>query len=78
MNKLPSAHQVKSKVTYTPRRGVYLKAKVIKVHFTESKVTYDVEYDFEQGAEGSSPARVRAYNVDSVFVLKYGIHEYQS
>ncbi len=43
--------------------GVIKKCHVIKVHFTQDKVLYDVEIDM-----ASVNARTRLYNVDSAFV----------
>jgi len=74
---LPSAHQIGEKVVLSfGATGQLTDCEVIKVHFSESKVLYDVEvsgnydssYDIE--ATGDKKWHTRLYNVDSCFVTK--------
>lgn len=67
---LPSAHQLEDKVTVSfGKSGVLLNCEVIKVHFSPSKVMYDVEVEFE--VEGDDEPRfTRLYNVDSACITK--------
>ena len=82
MPKLPSAHQIGDKVKLQfGTSGMVENCEVIKVHFTESKVLYDVEVsgNFDAWKEVLDQAEVkkndrwstRLYNVDSAFVTKY-------
>lgn len=64
---LPSHHQLGDKVTVSYGDGVKIYgAWVIKIHFTESKVSYDVEFPIVVDGRGYSTTRM--YNIDSVFV----------
>ena len=71
--KLSSGHQLGDSVHLAfGSEGTLTHCKVIKVHFTESKVLYDIEvsgsYDEDNG-QGCSWS-TRLYNVDSCFVTK--------
>ncbi len=72
--KLPSAHQIGHKVWLRFGDEATLKdCEVIKVHFSESKVLYDVEvsgmYDKAYQKKGEPQKwATRLYNVDSCFV----------
>lgn len=72
-NKLPSRFQIGEWVSINQRGLVVNKAEVIKVHFSNSKVMYDLDVEFiydketENGIEDEMDY-TRIYNVDSVFV----------
>lgn len=53
--------------------GTISNCKIIKVHFTESKVLYDVEVEMiiKNDIEGDKPYHTRLYNIDSLFVSDY-------
>lgn len=62
--KLPSQHQINDKVVLNfEEAGIVNNASVIKVHFSDRKVLYDVEIKTGDGA-------TRIYNVDSCYVKK--------
>lgn len=64
--KLPSSKQIGDAVIVDFGIGMRSEnASVIKVHFTESKVMYDLEINF---TELNNDYSTRLYNVDSVFV----------
>lgn len=68
---LPSAHQLGDKVFVSfGAQGIIKNCEVIKIHFTESKVLYDLEVsgDYEEPMDGRWSTRL--YNVDSLFVEK--------
>lgn len=62
-NVLPSRHQIGDEVILSINESQN-KAKVLAVHFTVSKVKYDLEIPIY----GESPTRM--YNIDSCFVEK--------
>lgn len=71
--KLPSRFQINEEVVIDfGEAGMIHNAAIIKVHFTESKVLYDVEviYDIKDTDEEDTfiGKSTRVYNVDSVFV----------
>lgn len=71
VSKLPSRYQIDDKVVVSfGLSGRIENCKVIKVHFTKSKVLYDIEIAIEcedlDGKESTSYTRV--YNIDSCFV----------
>lgn len=81
--KLPSLHQVGDQVTLSfGTSGLVNNCQVIKVHFTNSKVLYDVEvignFDSEvhygivdrKEVKENNIWSTRLYNIDSVFVMK--------
>ena len=66
--KLPSAHQIGHKVNVLfDGNGRLSNCEIIKVHFSESKVMYDLEVPIE-AINGKSRDATRIYNVDSVFI----------
>jgi hypothetical protein len=76
---LPSQHQIGDPVVvYFGTSGVIKNCKVIKVHFTESKVLYDVEVKWRHaeyadkistGVDKQRELTDRLYNLDSAVVL---------
>jgi hypothetical protein len=76
---LPSHHQIgDSVVVYFGTSGVIKNCKVIKVHFTESKVFYDVEVKWKHaeyadkisaGVDKGRELTDRLYNLDSAVVF---------
>jgi len=70
--KLPSAHQIGNPVWLLfGEEGTLKNCEIIKVHFAESKVLYDVEVKGKYYQSDSHPAgewATRLYNVDAVFV----------
>lgn len=61
-NILPSRFQIGDEVLVNMFEAGYIKnCKVIKIHFTKSKVSYDLEIDTEN-------LFTRLYNIDSVFI----------
>lgn len=64
--KLPSAHQPGDAVDLCFPSRTEISAKVLKVHFTESKVCYDLELAFVLSSQEIHYTRI--YNVDSAFV----------
>lgn len=52
--------------------GIIREAKVIKIHFTESKVLYDVEICIKKSPAGEKHNMyTRLYNLDSLFIKDY-------
>lgn len=68
-NTLPSTHQVNDKVELSLLTDNIKSCKIIKVHFTESKVQYDIELYIES-EDGKLGYSTRVYNIDSCFVNK--------
>lgn len=64
---LPSRFQINDLVCVKFKDFTITKAKVIKVHFTESKVLYDLQIIFSD--ESSTSTRI--YNVDSFIMEEY-------
>lgn len=65
--KLPSTHQFGDEVNVTFFNNGVFTGTVVKIHFTESKVFYDLEVEFKyKGLDELGSTRV--YNVDSAFV----------
>lgn len=62
-NTLPSKYQIGDAVTFKVG-NVKIGAKVISVHFTISKVRYDLEIKTDENT-------TRIYNVDSCYVVDY-------
>lgn len=48
--------------------GFIREAKIIKVHFTESKVLYDVEICIKKFSAGENNMYTRLYNLDSILI----------
>lgn len=75
LSKLPSAHQIGDEVRLTYINSEQVDScKVIRVHFTKSKVMYDLEIEGRIDNDPNNPDRTwitRLYNIDSVFVTKY-------
>lgn len=68
---LPSAHQIGDRVNVSfGNQGTINNCKVVKVHFTESKVLYDVELYFSNEPERLESWSTRLYNIDSSFITK--------
>lgn len=72
-SKLPSAHQIGAKVQLQfGDQATLADCEVIKVHFSDSKVLYDIEVtgDFPPAhkEQGYDKWHTRLYNVDSAFV----------
>lgn len=63
-NKLPSKFQIKDLVSIEMGLILIPNCRILKVHFSEKKVLYDVEIMYETGQV------TRMYNVDSVFVVE--------
>ncbi len=65
--KIPSQHQINDDVIFElcPERCI-MKAKVIKVHFSESKILYDLIV-IATDSDGND-VETRLYNIDSLFV----------
>lgn len=63
--KLPSQYQIKDLVSVDFGDVQIPNCRVFKVHFTESKVLYDLEIML-----GESKHVTRIYNIDSYFVKK--------
>lgn len=84
MNSLPSKHQIGDKVTFRLNRECSCEARVVNVHFSQSKVRYDLSIDIDFGELdpedkisdwtgynvpiGSKVGSTRIYNVDSLLV----------
>lgn len=73
VRKLPSRHQLDSDVSINfYDAGFIRKARVIKVHFTLSKVLYDVEICTNISPAGEeNNLYTRLYNIDSVYVKDF-------
>lgn len=71
---LPSQHQIEDEVVLNfGSSGSVINCEVIKVHFSASKVLYDIEVRGTHQQTKDHPAgtwTTRLYNVDSVFVTK--------
>jgi hypothetical protein len=71
-NTLPSRFQLDDKVSVRFRPDFVInEARVIKVHFTESKVLYDLEVKISFEGNSDHPAgftTTRVYNIDSSVV----------
>lgn len=72
-NILPSKFQIGEECSINfYDAGFIREAKVIKVHFTESKVMYDVEICVKKSPAGEEHNMyTRLYNVDSIFVKDF-------
>jgi hypothetical protein len=69
--KLPSRFQIGDKVSVRLRPMLVIDtAEVIKVHFTENKVFYDleVEFDYPTPPDDGEKGYTRIYNIDSALV----------
>lgn len=67
--KLPSKYQVNDHVRLDFFDAGFVKnCTIIKVHFTESKVLYDVDVTIGTDVNGK-PNKTRLYNIDSCFVV---------
>lgn len=62
------ADVILTKEGLSSRANMLSAGKVIKVHFTESKVTYD--FEFTTAIEDNHRYTTRIHNVDSAFVVK--------
>lgn len=72
--KLPSEHQVDDVVDVSfGSTGFIKECRVIKVHFSDSKVLYDVSVPVVcENLEGNTNTSfTRIYNIDSAFVTKH-------
>ena len=68
VNKLPSKYQIGNKVILDfGKSGKLIGGRIIKVHFTESKVLYDVDLVIES-PDGKTGGYTRIYNIESDFV----------
>lgn len=68
INKLPSQHQIGNKVTVDfGKTGKLIGGCIIKVHFTQSKVFYDIDLYIES-MDGKIGDYTRIYNIESDFV----------
>jgi hypothetical protein len=76
--KLPSRFQIGDFVKLNFFNNAFFNnCEIIKVHFTENKVMYDVDASFEVGRLGATReyipiteiASCRLYNIDSAFVV---------
>lgn len=71
VSELPSRFQIGDMVSLNfESSGVIRNARVLKIHFTEGKVLYDVEIrveNFDEEGKGSSYT-TRLYNIDSIFL----------
>lgn len=69
---LPSTWQLGDRVIVNFGVNGNFRGEIIKIHFTESKVTYDLEIEILSNLVGSSVTQslgvTRIYNVDSAFV----------
>lgn len=66
-NKLPSKYQIGDSVNLNFGGESFIVGKVIKVHFTESKVSYDLEVKVENP---NTSWFTRLYNVDSALIVE--------
>lgn len=68
---LPSHYQLGDKVSVRLRpKFVIDTAEVIKVHFSDGKVLYDldVEFEYDDPDQGVQIGHTRVYNIDSAFL----------
>jgi len=73
-NELPSRFKIGDKVSIRLRpMFVVDTAEVIKIHFTESKVFYDldVEFDYPTPPDDGKKGVTRIYNVDSAMLSEH-------
>lgn len=70
-SRLPSAHQIGAKVELRFGETIVKGCRIIKVHFTESKVLYDVDVTVvtEYSKGDSLSYSTRLYNIESDFVI---------
>lgn len=73
IQKLPSRFQIGDTVAIKLGGFTVDKAEIIKVHFTNSKVFYDlgVEFDSPTTPEGGGNGFTRLYNIDSALVTDF-------
>lgn len=70
---LPSGHQLGDKVKVQfGNEGTLNDCRILQVHFTESKVFYDVEVrgDYDPQYDMDKKWHTRLYKIDAVFVTK--------
>lgn len=75
MEQLPSKFQLGSRVFVDLKQAGAFDAFVIRVHFTVSKVSYDVSVDV--GANDEEVFKTRLYNIDSAFVVEPNEENYR-
>jgi hypothetical protein len=67
--KLPSRFKHGDIVSVNVKGFMIDKAEVLKVHFTESKVFYDLGIEFDYSEPNLPKGYTRIYNVDSAFLV---------
>lgn len=71
--KLPSRFQIGERVSINFQKlGFYIaEAVIVRIHFTQNKVSYDLDIQFFNSGNKNIGACTRIYNVDSLIVSPF-------